>query len=127
MPRQRIVPAAQFPPVATTAARSIFAAGQAAKPRSTRGRRNPPDPAAIVIKTGVPIPPHARNERGVSAYAELWARMRDGDMVELQRSQANAFQKWAQKSGLSKVFVRRVLSDEVHGCWRVAAKDAGSL
>jgi hypothetical protein len=119
----RVVPANAFPRPMTTAAPSVFAAGQAAKPKRKYGPRCPPDAATIAIRTDVPIPPRGTNAAGESAYAALWARMPVGGMVELLRPQSNAFVKWAQLNGVGKQLVRRNLGDDVYGCWRIAAKD----
>lgn len=113
----RLTDAASSPRPATTAAPSIFAAGQAAKPR----RKSPVgliDPDAIEVKTGVPIPPR-RKEAGPSPYAKLFERMPVGSMVELPRVRANGFMGWAKKHADGQL-VRRVLRPDVAGVWKVA-------
>jgi hypothetical protein len=79
------------------------------------GPKLPPDLAAVVIRKGMPIPP-AQHGSSASIYADLYARLEKGDMVELTSAQAKSFYAWskAKKRGL----VIRQLGDGKHGCWR---------
>ena len=111
---QRTVPAKGQPLPATTAASSVFAAGKAPKARReyTRTTLNP---AAVVIRKAVPIPPSNAPSRE-SAYLALLQRMNKGDSVELTRRQATSLRSEAKKAGIT-VTVRHFEND-VSGVWR---------
>lgn len=114
----RIVSASSAPRPETRAPSSIFAAGQAAKP--ARQQRAPMlDPLAVVIRDAVPIPPRRAGAAGESPYGALFARMAEGQMVELATQQANGFASWAKKYAEGQL-VRRALAPGVVGCWKVA-------
>lgn len=115
--RQSVKPANGLKPPPTTAAASVFAFGQAAKPARTR--RPPIDVSAAVIRRGVPLP-LARPVNG-SRYAELWARMQVGDMVELPAQSAKALVSFAKKQPGAKAALRRTGEGaDVYGVWRLA-------
>lgn len=118
----RIVSALGAPTPLTRGASSVFAAGQAAKPKRRYGPRNPVNPDAVVIEQGVPIPPRVQSGPGESAYAKLFARMPVNASVVLTTSQGNAFMKWAQVRKCTAELVRRAHEDGQVRVWRVAPK-----
>lgn len=73
------------------------------------------DVASVAVRSGMPLPP-AQHGKITSVYAELYARMKKGDMVELTPRQATSFRAWAKakKRGLAV----RTLGPGKHGCWR---------
>jgi hypothetical protein len=87
-------------------------------------RRNaPPDPAAIVVKTDVPIP-DARNG-AAGAYNSILDRMPPGSMVELPDRQAHGLASCFKKRGVP--YTVRRLGPGLKGVWRtdvVAVKPA---
>lgn len=119
-PTQRVVSAAGAPRVATSAPASIFAVGQVAKPARKYTPRTYIDPAAIAIKTGVPIPTQG-GPKAVSPYSTLFGRMPVGGMVELSPRRAAGLMSWGKKHAPGQL-VRRALSANVAGVWRVEAK-----
>lgn len=113
----RIVSASGLPPVETTAPASIFAAGQAAKPAPMqRAPRQMLDIETIKIKKDVPLPETDRGAAGF--YAQLWARIPVGGMVELPRRQAAGLHSYAKKLGTGRVAIR-TLDTGVKGVWRL--------
>lgn len=124
-PRVLRTSASNSKPPATSAASSVFALGQAAKPADPPApKRAAPDvfdPDAIEIKTDVPLPP-VHNARSVaSQYAALYQRMAPGAMVELPQRQAKAFGAWAKKlpDGKAKLALRKLGKDSF-GVWRLS-------
>ena len=104
-------PAAPAPATAPTPA-------PASKPQATPARlprEKLLDVASVAVRSGVPLPP-AQHGKNTSVYAELYARMKKGDMVELTPRQATSFSAWAKakKRGLAV----RTLGPGKHGCWR---------
>jgi hypothetical protein len=90
-----------------------------AAPQRRRARAAaPPDPEAVSIRAGVPIPPRSSNPVGRSAYLTLLERMKPGDMVELTRQQAASLKARAKESGI-RITVRK-LGTDVTGIWRLA-------
>ncbi len=112
----RIVPAGSAPPVQTAAPASIFAAGQAAKPKRLYAAASV-DPAALKIESGVPMPVMANNP-GQSPWPGLCARMKAGDMVRLTPKQATSLISWAKKNQVK--LARRSLGPDQCGVWRTA-------
>lgn len=110
--RQRIVKAAESPRAQTSAPASVFALGQSSKPKRTAVVL---DPAAVVIRSGVPVPPVVTNGSGV--YTALWQRMKAGDMVELPDRTAHGLVAHVKKHR-GKVSVRR-LTAGTKGVWRL--------
>lgn len=111
----RVVPAAGSTPPATTAAPSVFSA---AKPkRRSPTITDPIDPRAVVVRKGVPIPPHQRSH-GAGTYSALMERMTKGDMVELPHTKAKSLYSWATANGI-KASTRR-LTDDTSGVWRLS-------
>lgn len=112
-------PAVGAPKPKTTAAASIFAAGQAANPKRAYVR-SPLDPHAVEVKMGVPIPARTRTDKTPSTYAALFARMPVGACVTLTRKQATSFQAWCNDNGHKGELVSRKLGADQVGVWRVA-------
>lgn len=110
--RQRVVNAAGAPRPQTSAPASVFAFGQAAK-----SGRKPAllDPAAVVIRSGVPMPPIGNRTGGT--YIALWERMAAGDMVELPDRAAHGLITHVKKLG-GKAAIRR-LTAGTKGVWRL--------
>jgi hypothetical protein len=99
----------------TTAVPSVF--HQAVAP--TKRTKSPPiDPFAVVIVKGRAVPPQNVSRSAGSAYAELFARMGAGDMVELPRKVALNFFAWSKKQ--KKKLVLRKLNAATTGVWREA-------
>lgn len=113
-PTRRIVPAMQASTPATNAPSSVFAAGQAAKPK--RPHPAPPDPAKVTIRKGVPLPAVATGPNAIGAYKEILDGMKKGDSVVLTLRQAKSMVSSAKKAGI-KVAMRRTGDDEA-GVWR---------
>lgn len=112
----RVIGAAGMPPPPTSAHRSVFDAGLAAKPKRPHVR--PPSAAEIaqvIVRSGVPVPP-ARGGRTPSVYAELAQRMKPGDMVELPERAARGFVAFLKKGGTR--YLVRQLQPGVLGVWR---------
>ena len=74
------------------------------------------NPAAVVVREGVPLPENPR-AGGVSPYKLLLDKRRAGDSVELKSAHAKSLVKCANKAGI-KVAVR-ALGDGVSGVWRL--------
>jgi hypothetical protein len=109
---QRTVPATGRP--ALNANASVFAAGDAAKPK--RKPRAALDAANVPIKSGVPIPPLATGPHSTSNAKTLLDRMKPGDCVELNAVHARSVKAYAKKVGIK--VVTRKLADERFGVWR---------
>jgi hypothetical protein len=105
-------PAPAAPPA--PAAAPPAAAPKARRPRAANA---PPDPAAVVIKSGVPLP-KAVAGIGTGVYSAVLQRMKVNDMVELTSTQARSMSVSAKKLGI-KVAIRRI-DDARHGVWRLA-------
>lgn len=110
----RIVAAGSVPPVATSAPASVFAAGQAAKPKRLYAAATV-DAAALKIESGVPIPTILNNP-GHSPWPAVYARMKKGDMVRLTPAQATSFISWSKKN--KAALTRRRLGPDQAGVWR---------
>lgn len=78
-----------------TASSSVFAAGQAAKPK--RAAPVQFDPDAVQIERGVPIPPP--RDKMVGRYKRLLARCAPGDCVNLPAAVARGVVMQARKMG----------------------------
>lgn len=89
---------ASAPPAASS---SVFAAGQAAKPKRAAPAQFDPD--AVQIERGVPIPPP--REMMVGRYNRLLARCAPGDCVSLPLAVARGLVSQAKKTG-RKVTIR---------------------
>ena len=111
--------ASDLPP---TAHSSAFAMGMAAKPGTKRGERATFDAAAVPIHAGRPLPPPSTGRGAVSAYEQLFARMKVGDSADLPRAKALGFATWAKKQG-HRVATRNLNAD-LAACWLLAV--AGS-
>lgn len=111
---QRRVPAGAVPKPETVAPNSVFAAGQAAKPKRNY---EPFDPDKIEIKRGVPLPAASTLGARASGSLALLGRMKSGDMVELPDRKAHTIASAAKKAGI-KVALRR-LGDGVKGVWKL--------
>lgn len=72
---------------------SVFAMGQAAKPKRAR----PIVAADVRIVSNVSVPPPSVGRGSASPYAALLARMRPGDMVELSVRQSFGLISMAKK------------------------------
>lgn len=109
---QRRISAGSTAAPATTGHASVFALAKSNKP--ARAPRQVLDPLAVQIKSGVPLP---ERRQANSTYAELWQRMKPGDMVELPIRNANGLIAHAKKLG-AKAAIRR-LGGGVSGVWRL--------
>lgn len=87
----------------------------AASAASKRPRLAPIDPMAVVIKSGVPIPPLLRGPGAVSPYRAVLERMKPGDCVEMPPPSGNSLASAAKKLNRS-VTVRR-LDNGLVGVW----------
>ena len=115
----RIVPAGSTPPPVTTGAASVFAAGQAAKPKRAHTPGPALQPHAVVIKSGVPIAPHIRGgSPGFNRALVLLQRMKRDDMVEVSHRHANSLAAQAKTAGIK--IAKRKLSAETSGVWRLS-------
>jgi hypothetical protein len=78
-------------------------------------RKNaPPDPAAIQVRTGVPIPEARTGTNG--AYNSILERMTPGSMVELPDRQAHGLAACFKKRGVP--YTVRRLGPGIKGIWR---------
>lgn len=96
-------------------------AGRGGTGRSGPRTRTPlPDPASVVIKENVPLPPPTRGDLGkrTSVYAGIWARMKPGSVAELPERQAKSLISYARKQKAN--FAVRKLQGDVIGVWRLA-------
>lgn len=115
----RIIAAHSAPPLATTAANSIFDAGKKAKAAT-----QPPtfDLTTVIIRKNVPKPP-ARGGRP-DGYLALITRMAPGDSVELPNHQARGLLSQSKKDpmphGPLQKFSFRRTSDTTAAIWRDA-------
>jgi len=115
---QRRVPATTIEKPAGAAA-SVFDAGRQAKQAAQASRTYTVlDPAAVVIKKGVPLPPASRGAAGLDRYGALLKRMEPGYCAELTEKQAKSLLARARKLGVK--VTTRVLPDGKHGVWRLA-------
>jgi hypothetical protein len=82
--------------------------------------RNPvkaPDPRAVQVFRGAPLPVQGNSRRPPSPYLQLLDRMEPGDMVKLTHLQARSLYQTAKKQrGLTLVL--RKLDDQLTGVWR---------
>ncbi len=87
-------------------------AAKTARPRTPRL-----DPAAVVVRQGVPIPENPRGAGSASPYKALLDKMGSGDSVQLIETHAKSLVAYAKKMGV-KVALRK-LGDGLAGVWRV--------
>lgn len=116
--RQRIVPAGSGPGWLKPpgAANSAFDTGVKAKAHK---RSAPPDPAAVLVRSGVPVPPLVP---AGGPYLALFDRMKPGDCCDLTPSQARSM--WGTvKKKRGESLVMRSIDDTTTRVWRPAAKD----
>lgn len=113
--KQRTVSAGAFPMSKPAGAvTSIFEAGTAAKRK--RAPMAPP-PRDVEILSGIPIPPAVRDKGRSDVYGDLIRRMKDGDMVLLEQTQARTMRSRAKKLGVEVTL--RVAENNKVGVWRV--------
>lgn len=104
---------------------SVFAAGEQlanwqpnAQPVATPRSYTRLEVQSVKIIPGRPLPA-ADTQRGhTSPYAELWARMKVGDSVDLSRKRADSFRSWAKRN--KKQLATRQLGVDLYGCWKTA-------
>jgi hypothetical protein len=102
-----------WPAATPTVAVSAFDAGRRSKPV-----RRKLDLSKIEVRVGVPVPAAGCGPGG-SAYAELWARLPVGGMVEVPERTRYSFCVWARKAGHAGCYVARKLDSGQHGIWRL--------
>ncbi len=103
------------------AASSVFDMGRLAKAPERAARVAPPV-SAVKIVSGVPIPPARAGAN--DTYGEILARMKDGDMVELEAAQGNQLRSRAHKAGV-EVTLRKTDDGKVR-VWRVGLRTSSS-
>jgi hypothetical protein len=92
---------------------SVFDTG--APPSASARRYLKVNPAAVVIKSGVPIPEVRVDAQ--SLWQGVYSRMKKGDMAELSEREAKSLISWGKRNK-HKLTTRR-LGEDCVGVWRL--------